>query len=221
MNHNPSPHPQDPSALSEGRARSSSHIVRAIVLSVIAVVLIGGGGLALWHYPMISEGSAQSAASQKKGRASTSEKTTNPFIRHAEDGGILACKDTYAALGAALAAGANYMVQTETANNDPDEHSMQGLVGLSYPSQGEDSGPAAGMVFVSPTTAGKNCEGSLVRVVPFQQSCQAAANLLPKGSREGQQLSGVYTFALPDGGNAMLLPAGANCVVVSVIRGAG
>jgi len=221
MNHNPSPHPQDASGLREGSARFSSHIVRAIVLSVIAVVLIGGGGLALWHYPFISEGSAQSAASQKKGRASTSEKASNPFIRHAEDGGIHACKDTYAALGEALAAGANYMVQTETANNDPDQHSMQGLVGLNYPSQGDYSGPAAGLVFVSPIASGKNCEGSLVRVVPFQQSCQAAANLLPKGSKQGQQLSGVHTFALPNGGNAMLLPSGENCVVLSVVRGAG
>lgn len=223
---------QNPSSHDEHRANTQIHpsaqpdaprhrIVQSIALVVIALVVAAAAAMAIWHYPFVSEGSAQSPASQKKSRASAPDKSSSPFVRHAEEGGITVCKDTYTALGEALVAGASYMVQTETANNDPDQHSMQGLVGLNYPSQGDYSGPAAGLVFVSPTASGKNCEGSLVRVVPFQQSCQAAANLLPKGSKQGQQLSGVHTFALPNGGNAMLLPSGENCVVLSVVRGAG
>ncbi len=223
---------QNPSSHDERRANTQPHpsaqpdaprhrIVQSIALVVIALVVAAGAAMAIWHYPFVSEGSAQSPASQKKSRASAPDKSSSPFVRHAEEGGITVCKDTYTALGEALVAGASYMVQTETASNDPDRHFMQGLVGLTYPSQGDYSGPAAGLVFAGPTTTGGICEGSLVRVVPFQQSCQAAANLLPKGSRQGQQLAGVYTFALPNGGHAMLLPSGQNCVVLSVVRGAG
>lgn len=218
---NAAPHERASSLNSQSDDQQSGNVVRTIVLLVIALVLIGGGSFAIWHYPFVSDGSAQAAASPKKGRASAGDQSANPFIRHATERGVDACKDTYAALGEALAAGSNYMVQTETANSDPNKHSMQGLVGLNYARQGDYSGPAAGLVFASPAATGKGCEGTMVRVVPFQQSCQAAANLLPQGSRQGQPLSGVHTFALPNGGHAMLLPSGASCVVLSVVRGAG
>jgi hypothetical protein len=224
MNHNASYHDDhragpEPSDQPDGQRH---RFMRSAVRAATALVLVAGAAIAIWHYPFVSEGSAESVPATKKARASgNNNNSPSPFMLHAEGGGINVCKDTYTALGEALVAGSSYMVQTETASNDPDRHFMQGLVGLIYPARGDYSGPAAGLVFAGPNTTGSHCEGSMVRVVPFQQSCQAAVNLMPRGSRQGRQLAGVYIFSLPSGGHAMLLPSGQNCVVLSVVRGAG
>lgn len=207
-----------------GRALEGRHkLVRALCLTVVGLALVGGVGLAVWQSPYVSEGIAQSSNGQKKSRKASSQDdgNTNPFIRHANNAGVSTCRDTYAALGEALTAGSHYMAQTETANTDPDRHSVQGLVGLNYNGPGDYNGPAAGLVLATPTPGGKSCEGTLVRVVPFRQSCQAASRMLPYGSRQGNPLSGIPVFALPNNGYAMLVPLGHDCIVLSVVRGAG
>jgi hypothetical protein len=47
--------------------------------------------------------------------------------------------------------------------------------------------------------------------------------MLPPGSTAAETLSGVWLYALGEGegeGQAMLLPSGASCVVVTVVGGA-
>jgi len=79
---------------------------------------------------------------------------------------------------------------------------------------------AAGVVFASPV--GQTCEGSLVRVAPFPKSCQQVAQTLPKGSVAADNLSNAMLFNLADnGGQALLVPSGNTCIVVSVARMAG
>jgi hypothetical protein len=108
------------------------------------------------------------------------------------------------------------MVQTQTGKTDADRRSMQGVVGMLYKSEKGYSGPASGVVFAAPN--GQTCEGDMVRVVPFAQNCQAAEALLPKGSARQEALAGTPVFALPAGGQAILLPAGEGCVAISILR---
>ncbi|WP_439271280.1 hypothetical protein [Pseudochrobactrum sp. HB0163] len=204
--------------LSKGKRRSN--LIRPFILAVIGCALLGGAGLAIWHSPLVGAGSAQASGGQKKNRF-TSANNTSLFARHASNAGIKSCSDTYKELGEALTVGARYMVQTESAHKNPDQHALQGLVGLNYQGQGDYSGHAVGLVFVAPVTGSQNCEGTMLRVVPFQKSCQAAANLLPAGSKQGQSLMGLPVFELPNSGYAMLMPSGEGCVVLSVVRGAG
>lgn len=74
---------------------------------------------------------------------------------------------------------------------------------------------AAGVVVASPTAAG--CEGTFVRVAPFQKSCQEVIATLPQGSALAETLSGTPYYNLANnGGQALLIPSGNSCVVVSV-----
>lgn len=200
-------------------------MVRFLGATALGLAVLGSAGVAVWQYVVVNNSMAQSSMSATGSRTASSQggdsTLSNPFVRHANDASVKTCRDMYGALGEALTAGSQYMVQTETTNTDPDKHSVQGLVGLEYEGQGEYDGPAAGVVFATPASGGRNCEGTMVRVVPFQKNCQAAANLLPDGSRQGRTLSGLPVFALPNAGHAMLLPAGSGCVVLSVVRGAG
>lgn len=196
------------------------NMIRTIILTIIGTVVVGGVCLALWQLQLINKVFAPSAYSQKSSRVSSQKTPDNLFARHAADAGVATCQGMYAMLGDALTEGGRYMVKTEMASSNPNLHSLQGLVGLQYQNQGNNNGSAAGIVFAAPTPTGQNCEGTMVRVVPFAQNCQVAANLLPQGSRQGEALSGVPTFTMPNGGHVMLLPSGNSCVVLSVVRGA-
>jgi len=144
----------------------------------------------------------------------------DPFTVHGRQYGLKACGNIYAALGKALTDGSQFAVQTQVAKSDADKHAVQGTVGLAYKSDGTGySGPAAGVVFVAPV--GQTCEGTGVRVVPLSQNCQAAASLLPAGSKPQTPLSGISVYGLTSGGQVMLFPSGNGCVAISILRAGG
>jgi hypothetical protein len=126
------------------------------------------------------------------------------------------CASLFSGLGNSLTAGSAFAVQTEVGAKPADAHATQGVVGMSYDTPSY-KGQAVGVIFAAPV--GGACEGNLVRVAPYQRSCQDVVGLLPAGTTAGDTLSGVATYNL--GGNqglALLLPSGSSCVVVSVAR---
>ncbi|MGN6451308.1 MAG: hypothetical protein ACTHLK_22490 [Brucella intermedia] len=165
---------------------------------------------------------------QKAAKSETAEspetdavlKTEGPFADHARQAGIRTCAATFVGLGKMLADGTKFATQTKWSQQEADRHSVQAIVGMSFASSSYN-GPAAGIVFAAPT--GKSCEGSMILVVPFQQSCQQAVIQLPGGSSPSITLEGnIAVFDFPNnGGQAVLLPAGTGCVVMSVVRVGG
>lgn len=138
----------------------------------------------------------------------------SPFAQHTRNAGVQTCRPLFVALGGALTAGSKYSVQTQWDKTQPNAHSLQALVGLSYQGQ-QYTGAAAGVVFAGPH--GNSCEGDMVRVTPLPQTCASVAAALPKGSAAGADLSGVSLYSLPNGqGQVLLVPSGNACVVVSV-----
>ncbi|ENN86544.1 hypothetical protein RHSP_64224 [Rhizobium freirei PRF 81] len=200
---------------------------RPLIYAIAAVVVIAAGGIGFYKFPVLGESIAQAMDKQKAAAdpaptpqqrisAEAAPATTDLFLTHAKQAGANSCAATYAGLGNSLTNGTQFMVQTQTAKAEPDRHSLQGIVGMMFKSDKGYSGPAAGLVFAAPT--GEGCEGNMVRVVPFQQNCQAAASFLPQGSQAIQPLSGVPVYALGTGGQAMLMSAGSGCVAISIIR---
>lgn len=214
--------------------------LRILLYSGAGLALAIGCGYGAWQFPVFAETVAQitghagtgkpnmptQPAPRGEQRPDTASSAVQAdaaaggdlFTGHANGAGAKACAAVYGALGKALTDGTQFMVQTQSGKTDPDHHALQGLAGMSFKGSqdGGYSGPAAGLVFVAPVAQG--CEGNMVRVVPFQQSCEAATALLPKGSQPLQPLSGVPVFELPAGGQAMLLPAGQGCVAISILR---
>jgi len=140
------------------------------------------------------------------------------FAGEANKLGVRTCASLFSGLGDSLTTGSAFAVKTETGTQPADAHAVQGVVGMTYNTPGF-KGQAAGIIFAAPT--GGACEGNLVRVAPYQQSCQEVVRLLPAGTTAGDTLSGVPSYNL--GGNqglALLLASGSSCVVVSVARSA-
>jgi hypothetical protein len=140
-----------------------------------------------------------------------------PFLQHVKEAGIESCGTVFPALGELLTNGSQYSVQSNWNPETPDKHAVQALVGMDY-ATASYSGTAAGLVFATPT--GAACEGAMVRVAPFSASCESIPSLLPAGSKLANNLGKVAVYALGDGGNALLLPAGNTCVVISVAAAA-
>jgi hypothetical protein len=142
-----------------------------------------------------------------------------PFLQHAKQAGLQACSSVFPVLGELLTNGAKYDVQSLWNREAADNHAMQALVGMNY-STDNYSGPAAGVVFASPTKSA--CEGTMVRVAPFSTSCANIPTNLPQGSKLANNLGQVSVYDLGDGkGSALLLPAGNSCVVISVATASG
>ncbi|MCO6180999.1 hypothetical protein [Ciceribacter sp. RN22] len=139
----------------------------------------------------------------------------NLFLEHASGAGINTCAGVYGSLGKALANGNPFMLQTQSAKENADLHSLQGVVGMNYRSETGYVGPAAGLVFAAPV--GTSCEGQMVRVVPVPETCEATAALLPKGTTPRSPLNGIPVYSLPGGGQAMLMPANPGCVAISIV----
>ncbi|MBW8858872.1 MAG: hypothetical protein JF570_03850 [Caulobacter sp.] len=136
------------------------------------------------------------------------------FREQANKVGARSCADLYEALGQGLTRGAAYSVKTEADKAAPDAHLVQGVLGMTY-DQPELKGPAGGVVLAAPGQGG--CEGYMVRVAPFQKPCAEVVSLLPAGSTAGQALSGVWRYQLAGNqGQALMIPSGAACVVVTL-----
>lgn len=138
------------------------------------------------------------------------------FTAHALANGVKTCAGTYAMLGKALTTGANYAFQTQVAEANPNQHAVQGTVGMRLGTNSRVAGQAAGVILVAPT--GSACEGNLVRVVPIKQRCADAPALLPPGSKLMSPLSDLPFYALPTGEQTLFLPVGENCVAVTTLR---
>ncbi|RWB01755.1 MAG: hypothetical protein EOQ39_14660 [Mesorhizobium sp.] len=141
-----------------------------------------------------------------------------PFLEHVKQAGVQACSTVYPALGQILTNGTKYSVKSLWNDQAADKHAIQAFVGMDYASE-RYSGPAAGIVFASPTATG--CEGAMVRVAPFASPCADIASILPQGSKITDHLGQVEVYELGgNAGEALLLPTGKSCVVISLASAA-
>lgn len=158
--------------------------------------------------------SAAPSAAQTAHESTTLAPTA--FSEQAAQLGVSRCANLFAGIGRAATAGSTYAVQVQAHGDDPDAHTVQGVVGIAY-DRPDTQGQAAAVVSAAP--AGKGCEGQMVRVAPFQVTCPEVLGLLPEGSTAAGDLAGVPLHNL--GGNqgqALLVPSGSACVVVSIAR---
>jgi hypothetical protein len=199
------------------RNRPKRKWLRTTALSLFGIAIVGAAGYVAMRYDAIGNFLSQPALAETT--AANPSPPDTPFLQHAKQAGLQACSSVFPGLGALLTSGSQYSVQSIWNNESPDKHTVQALVGMNYTTEGY-SGPAAGVVVAAPT--GSRCEGSMVRVAPFAASCTDMSAMLPKGSKLTNNLAQISVYELPDnGGNAMLLPTGASCVVISVASATG
>ncbi|XSG81092.1 MAG: hypothetical protein ACPW61_08300 [Methyloligella sp. ZOD6] len=158
---------------------------------------------------------AQSVVQRTMG--TTGRGGSTPFVHHTEEAGIEACANLYAVLGESLTGGASYGVQSFWNKQMPNDHAIEGIVSLNYQNESYASA-AAGYVFASPTD--KGCAGTMVRIAPYQRTCSEIPAILPEGSTQLNDLGDVAAYQLSTGGQALLLPVGGSCAVVSIASGA-
>ena len=124
--------------------------------------------------------------------------------------GARKCAAFFGGLGALATQGATYTVQSEVNQAAPDAHGVQGVAGMTYEIEG--LGQAATIIFAAPTEAG--CEGNLVRVAPFQKTCEEVLALLPPGTVRVGDLSGVPLYH-SNQDRILLVSSGPSCVVIT------
>jgi len=155
------------------------------------------------------------ASADAAAQAATPQAPASTFQAQAAQLGIKSCATLFAGLGDILTRGTTYASSVQAQQTSPNDHAAQAVVGMKYDTPNY-KGQAAGVVLTAPTKAG-GCEGNLVRVAPFPQSCPDVVRQLPQGSTLAANLSGTPLYNL--GGNqgqALLVPSGAGCVVVTV-----
>nr|WP_206078894.1 hypothetical protein [Mesorhizobium camelthorni] len=199
------------------RNGSKRNWLRVSALSLFGIAIVSAAGYAAMRYDAIGDLLSQPAIAETN-EANPAPADT-PFLQHAKQAGLQSCSSVFPGLGALLTNGTTYSVQSIWNNETPDKHAVQALVGMNYATEGY-SGPAAGVVFAAPTESA--CEGAMVRVAPFAAACADIPAMLPKGSKLANNLGQISIYELSDnGGNAMLLPTGNNCVVISVASATG
>ncbi|WP_139813003.1 hypothetical protein [Ensifer aridi] len=223
--------PAEPLASPSSARRSAWRVVRNVALAgMFAVVVAAAVVLSFYFYPPLGRFVAETASAQSQAPAESKPAENKvapagtaagetPFEKHANQAGVRTCAKVFAALGQALTLGTTYTEQTQWNTSSPDTHPVQAIAGMTYDLP-DYKAQAAGVVFASPI--GQGCEGGFVRVAPFQKTCQEIVQTLPKGSVLADNLSNSMLFNLAnDGGQALLVPTGNACVVVSVARMAG
>jgi hypothetical protein len=199
------------------RDRPKRSWLRTAIFSLLGVAAVGAGGFTAMRYDVVGNFISQPAVAKTNEASQTLADT--PFLQHAKQAGLQSCSTVFPVLGELLTNGTTYSVQSIWNNEAADKHVVQALVGMNYAAEGY-SGPAAGVVVAAPT--GSFCEGSMIRVAPFAASCADMPAMLPKGSKLTNNLAQISVYELPDnGGNAMLLPTGNSCVVISVASATG
>ena len=207
-------------------ARPVRRLVRNVaLLGAFAIVVAAAVIASLRVFPALGGIVADTAQAQSqapveaKPVAADASVAKTPFQAHASQAGVHTCANLFAALGQSLTAGTTYAIQTQWDKASPDAHAVQAVAGMTYDLPDYKT-QAAGVVIASPV--GQTCEGSLVRVAPFLKPCQQVAQTLPKGSVVADNLSNTTLFNLADnGGQALLVPTGNSCIVVSVARMGG
>ncbi|ESX96144.1 hypothetical protein NKI32_22015 [Mesorhizobium sp. M0761] len=201
----------------EDRSRPQRNRARTAVFSLLAIAVVATAGFAAMRYDLLHNLLPQPAVAETNQPNPALAET--PFLQHAKEAGLQSCSNIFPALGQMLTTGTTYSVQSIWNNEAPDKHLVEALVGMNYATQGY-SGPAAGLVFAAPTAS--VCEGTMVRVAPFAANCADVPALLPKDSKLANNLGQISVYELANGGgNAMLLPTGNSCVVISVASAAG
>ncbi|MER9760574.1 hypothetical protein [Mesorhizobium sp. M0138] len=201
----------------EDRSRPQRNRARTAVFSLLAIAVVATAGFAAMRYDLLHNLLPQPAVAETNQPNPALAET--PFLQHAKEAGLQSCSNIFPALGQMLTTGTTYSVQSIWNNEAPDKHLVEALVGMNYATQGY-SGPAAGLVFAAPTAS--VCEGTMVRVAPFATNCADVPALLPKDSKLANNLGQISVYELANGGgNAMLLPTGNSCVVISVASAAG
>lgn len=201
----------------ESAAKPTRNRLKIAVFSILGVAVLGGIGYAAINYAAIRNLVLQPAVAET-GRGD-SELPNTPFLEHARQAGLQSCSTVFPVLGQLLTNGTEYSVQSTWNNDAADGHIVQALVGMDYASENY-SGPAAGVVLAAPTQSA--CEGAMVRVAPFSASCADIPSVLPQGSTLVNNLGPVAVYELGNnGGNALLLPTGNSCVVISVASASG
>ena len=201
----------------DDRSRPKRNLAKTTVFSLLAIAVVAAAGFAAMRYGLVRNLLTQPAVAETNEPDPALADT--PFLQHAKQAGLQSCSNIFPALGQMLTTGTTYSVQSIWNNEAPDKHVVEALVGMNYATQGY-SGPAAGLVFAAPTAS--VCEGTMVRVAPFAASCADVPALLPKGSKLANNLGQISVYELANGGgNAMLLPTGSSCVVISVASAAG
>ncbi|MBB3609421.1 hypothetical protein [Rhizobium sp. BK602] len=201
----------------EDQAKPRRSWRKATILSLFAIAVVGAVGYAALRYNLVENFISQPAVAGTNDANPALANT--PFLQHAKQAGLQSCSTVFPVLGELLTNGTQYNVQSVWNNEAADKHAVQALVGMNYATQGY-SGPAAGIVFAAPLASG--CEGAMVRVAPFTASCPDISTRFPNGSKLVNNLGPIGVYELGnDGGNAMLLPTGNGCVVISVASAAG
>ena len=176
-------------------------------------LVVAGLGFAAGNYAAIANLVGSATAAQ----ASPALPDT-PFLQHVKQAGVQACSTVFPVLGQILTTGTKYSVKSLWNDQAADKHAVQAFVGMDYATE-RYSGPAAGVVFASPTASG--CEGAMVRVAPFASPCSDIPSVLPRGSKITDHLGQVEVYELGENaGEALLLPTGNSCVVISVASAA-
>ncbi len=191
--------------------------LKTAVLPLLAICVVGAAGYAAMRYDALRNFVSQPAAAETNEANQTLADT--PFLQHAKQAGLQSCSTVFPVLGELLTSGTTYSVQSIWNNEAADKHVVQALVGMNYAAEGYN-GPAAGVVFAAPTASA--CEGAMVRVAPFAATCADIPAMFPEGSKLANNLGQISVYELANnGGNAMLLPTGNNCIVISVASAAG
>ena len=158
-----------------------------------------------------------SEASSAKSSVKTTAAQSDLFSQQAGQLQVHACAGLYAVLGNAATQGSSYTVRTETDQTTPNTRPVHGTVGMTY-NLPNMKGQAAALVSAAP--AGNRCEGQFVRIAPFQINCGQILRDFPAGSKLIGNLSGVPLYQLGGaGGQALTIPSGETCVVVSIVQG--
>jgi len=191
--------------------RSSKRGIKAIAFTLMGFFLVGAAGFAAYQFPQVQQIFAQPVSTQKTPNPSLPE---TPFLAHTKQAHLRACSNVFPVLGQLLTSGAKYNIVSEWNQQAPDRHPIQALVGLDYESQNY-TGPAGGIVMAAPN--GTDCEGAMIRVAPLPTACANVPATLPQGSKISNTLGKVSLYILAgNGGQAMLIPSGDTCVVVSI-----
>ncbi|ADV11153.1 hypothetical protein AB0V79_13440 [Mesorhizobium ciceri] len=198
------------------RAEPPRRWPRAAGYSLLGLV-VAGLGFAAGNYAAVANlvGGATAAPAAT---AAAPVLPDTPFLEHVKQAGVQACSTVYPVLGQILTTGTKYSVKSLWNDQAADKHAIQAFVGMDYASE-RYSGPAAGIVFASPTATG--CEGAMVRVAPFASPCADIPSILPQGSKITDHLGQVEVYELGgNAGEALLLPTGKSCVVISLASAA-
>lgn len=190
--------------------------LRPAALSLVGIAVVGAAGYAAVSYDLIRAFGPQPAVA---GTNEANQKAADtPFLQHAKQAGLQTCSTIFPALGELLTNGTQFSIQSAWNSEAPDKHVVQALVGMDYATESY-SGPAAGVVFAAPT--GSACEGTMMRVAPFSASCADIPAVFPQGSKLTNNLGKIAVYELGgNGGNALLLPTGNTCIVISVASAA-